>query len=518
MIESRKDHLEQMNKKRRTILVIRDGWGYRDEKEYNTIAEADTPIDDRLRQEHPWTLIDASGEAVGLPAGYQGNSEVGHMTIGSGRTVDQSLIRINKSIENGEFFKKREFLDAIDNCKENGTSLHLIGLLQKEGVHAHMDHLLALLDLCKKDGFERVLVHVITDGRDAPPTKGKDYLKELISKLDDLGFGEIVTVSGRYYSMDRDKRWERTKKAYEAVVEGVSEGSFDDPSAMLDECYGRDETDEFVIPRARNGYDGMKDGDSVIFYNSRTDRPRQLTQAIVEPEFDHWERRSVKTFFVAMTEYYSGMNAKVAFKEPDVKNLLGEVISGHGMRQLRISETEKYAHVTFFFNGQKESPFPSEERIMIPSPKGIATYEKKPEMSVYEIRDKVLEEIGSGRHDLVIVNLVNADMVGHSGDRKRTREAVEAVDEVTGNIVDAGLLVGYDIIVTADHGNAEDQSPEWATSHTTNKVPFIFVSKDEFTVRKEGGLRDIAPTILDLMGIEKPAEMDGESLLKRKFA
>ncbi len=507
-----------MDKKRKVILVIRDGWGYREEKEYNTIAEADTPVDDRLRQEHPWTLIDASGEAVGLPAGYQGNSEVGHMTIGSGRTVDQSLIRINKSIESGEFFKKMEFLDAIDNCKENGTFLHLIGLLQKEGVHAHMNHLLALLDLCKKEGFERVLIHVITDGRDAPPTKGKDYLKELISKLDEIGFGEIATVSGRYYSMDRDKRWERTKKAYKAVVEGVSEGSFDDPLTMLDECYGRNETDEFIVPGVRKGYDGVKDGDSVIFYNSRTDRPRQLTQAIVEPRFDRWERRSVKTFFVAMTEYYSSMNAKVAFKEPDLKNLLGEVVSDHGMRQLRISETEKYAHVTFFFNGQKEGPFPNEERIMIPSPKGVATYDKKPEMSVYGIRDRVLEEIDSVRHDLIIINLVNVDMVGHSGDKERTKEAVEAVDGVTGEIVNAGLSGGYDIIVAADHGNAEDQGPEWATSHTTNKVPFIFVSNDEFSVREGGGLRDIAPTILDLIGIDKPAEMDGESLLERKFA
>lgn len=506
--------MQKEDKKKRVILVIRDGWGYREDKEGNTIAEADTPVDDKLRLEYPWTLIEASGKAVGLPPVYQGNSEVGHLTMGSGRTVDQSLVRINKSIESGEFFRKKEFLDAIGNCKRNDSSLHLIGLLQKEGVHAHMDHLLALLELCKRNDFGKVLIHVITDGRDAPPTKGKDYLKELMSVLDNLGFGEIATVSGRYYSMDRDNRWDRTRKAYDAVVEGSSKERFDDPLSMLEECYGKGETDEFILPQAKTSYGGIKKGDSVIFYNSRTDRPRQLTQAIVEEGFNRWEREPLGIFFVAMTEYYKPMNAEVAFKERESRNILGEILSNEGMRQLRISETEKYAHVTFFFNGQREDPFSGEERIMIPSPKGVATYDEKPEMSVYEIRDRIIKEIKLERYDLIVVNLVNADMVGHSGDRLKTKMAIEAVDEVTGDIVDAGLSNDYDIMVTADHGNAEDQGPRWGTSHTTNKVPFIFVSNDEVSIREDGGLRDIAPTILDVLSLDKPTEMDGKSLLK----
>ncbi len=500
-------------KEKKVILVIRDGWGYRESKVDNTITASDTPVDDRLRRDYPWTLIDASGEAVGLPPNYQGNSEVGHLTIGSGRTIDQSLVRINKSIENGEFFKKEEFIDAINNCKENGSNLHIIGLLQKEGVHAHINHLFALLDICKNQDFHNVLIHIITDGRDAPPTKGREYIKELISKIDSLGFGEIATVSGRYYSMDRDKRWERTKKAYDVLVEGTLDNHFDNPLSMLEECYKKGETDEFIIPGARKGYEGIKENDSIIFYNSRTDRPRQLTQAIVEKDFNGWERNPLNVFFVSMTEYYRPMNTKIAFKESENKNILGEVLSREGLKQLRISETEKYAHVTFFFNGQREDPFPDEDRIMVPSPKGVATYDEKPEMSAYEVRDILVKEIETGKYRFIAVNLVNADMVGHSGDREKTKMAVEAVDKVTGDIIEAGLANDYDILVTADHGNAEDQSSEWGTSHTTNKVPLIMVSNRELSIGEGGGLRDLAPTILEILGIEKPKEMDGKSLL-----
>lgn len=498
-----------MQKRKKVILVIRDGWGYREDKTDNTVAEAETPVDDKLRREYSWTLIKASGEAVGLPARYQGNSEVGHFTIGSGRIVDQSLVRINKSIESGEFFKKKEFLDAIENCKKNKSLLHIIGLLQKEGVHSHMDHLLALLELCKRDNFKKVLIHIITDGRDAPPTKGKEYLKELIA----LGFGEIVTISGRYYAMDRDKRWERTKIAYNAIVKGESEHQFSDSLLALEKCYERGETDEFIVPQAKIGYEGIKESDSVIFYNLRTDRPRQLSQAIIEKDFTPWEKKPLDIFFVAMTEYYRPMNARIAFKEEKNKNILGEIVSREGLRQLRISETEKYAHVTFFFNSQKEEPFPGEERIMIPSPREVATYDEKPEMSVYEIRDRILEEIELKKYDLIIVNLVNVDMVGHSGNKSKTKLAIEHVDKVTGDIVDLGLSNGYVVLVTADHGNAEDQSPEWKTSHTTNKVPFIFASEDKVSLKKDGGLKDIAPTILKILDIRKPVEMDGDSLL-----
>ena len=499
-----------MQKRKKIILVIRDGWGYREDKTNNTIALADTPVDDKLRREYPWTLITTSGEAVGLPPGYQGNSEVGHLTIGSGRTVDQSLVRINKSIKSGEFFEKKEFLDAIENCKRNDSSLHFIGLLQKEGVHAHLDHLLALLELCKRNDFSKVVIHVITDGRDSPPGKGKDYLKELI----DFGFGEIATVSGRYYSMDRDNRWERTRKAYSAIVEGKSKEQFNNPLSMLEECYRRGETDEFIVPQVRTGYEGIKNNDSVVFYNLRTDRPRQLTQAIIEEKFNHWERQPLILFFVVMTEYYKGMRAEIAFKERENKNILGEIVSREGLRQLRISETEKYAHVTFFFNGQREEPFSGEERIMIPSPKGVATYDEKPEMSVYEIKDRIIKEIDEKKYALIVVNLVNVDMVGHSGNRLKTKLAIEAVDEVTGALVSAGLSNDYDIMITADHGNAEDQSPRWGTSHTTNKVPFIFVSNDKTSLREGGGLKDIAPTILEILGLDKPIEMDGTSLLE----
>ncbi len=492
---------------KRVILVIRDGWGYRKEKINNTIAHADTPNDDCLRANYPWTLLDASGQAVGLTDGYQGNSEVGHLTIGSGRIVDQSLVRINKSIQDGSFFKKIEFLEAIENCRKNKSRLHIIGLLQKEGVHSHIDHLLALIELCKREKFGNFFIHIITDGRDAPPTRGKEYLKELSDQ------DKIVTLSGRYYAMDRDKRWDRTKKAYDAVVEGYSDKEFTDPVRFIQEEYDRAMTDEFIQPAIRKGYQGIRDRDSVIFYNLRTDRPRQLTQAMIEPDFDQWPREKKEIFFVAMTDYYQGMNGEVVFKTEELKNILGEVVSQKGLRQLRISETEKYAHVTFFFNGQREKPFLNEERILIPSPKDVATYDEKPEMSVYEIRDRLIPEISSLKYDLIVVNLVNVDMVGHSGDFEKTKLAVEAVDDIVGQIVEAGKS-HYDMIITADHGNGEDQGAERITSHTTNPVPLILVSKDKKRLRR-GGLRDIAPTILELLGIEKPVEMDGRSLIKR---
>ncbi|MFH1054637.1 MAG: 2,3-bisphosphoglycerate-independent phosphoglycerate mutase [Candidatus Altiarchaeota archaeon] len=497
----------------KVILVIRDGWGYRAECEDNAIVQTPTPNTDKLMAEYPNVLLNACGEAVGLPDGYQGNSEVGHMTIGSGRIMFQSMARINKAIKDGSFFTLAELVAAVENCKKNHTRLHVIGLLQVEGVHSHTDHLYAILELCRRMEFKDVLVHVITDGRDSPVTDSLKHVKILEDKFNELGFGSIATFSGRYYAMDRDKRWERTRKAYDCIVKGECE-EFQDAEAQIRQCHGKGETDEFIVPRRMRGYEGVKENDSFIFYNFRTDRTRQLTKAIVEDKFEGWERRPLKVYFVAMTQYYTPMNAKVAFNEQPLTNLLGEVMSRKGVKQLRISETEKYAHVTFFFNGQVEKPYDGEDRVLINSPK-VATYDLKPEMSVYEVTDKLVKEIKTRRYDFIATNLVNCDMVGHTGIVEAIKKAVAAVDECVGRIVEAGLEGGYTIIIFADHGNAEDQTPEWRTSHTTNPVPCILVSRLENVKLKDGkGLRDIAPTVLELLGVEKPAEMTGESLLE----
>ena len=497
------------------ILIIRDGWGHRVSRKYNTIAQAKTPYADKIMKEYPNILLDASGEAVGLPKGYQGNSEVGHMTIGSGRVVPQALVRINKSISDRTFFKNKAFLDAIQNCRKNNSKLHLVGLLQTEGVHAHMDHLFAILDLCKKEKFHDAYVHIITDGRDAPVTASLSKISKLKSKLRKLGFGTIVTVSGRYYAMDRDKRWKRTRQAYDCIVRGKAK-EFDDITQQVKECHSRNETDEFIIPRKLAGYSGVKTKDSVIFYNFRIDRPRQLTQAIVEKKFEGWERKPLDIHYVTMTRFYEPMNAHIAFENPKFKNLLGEVISKHGLKQLRISETEKYAHVTFFFNGLAEDPYKNEDRVLIPSPR-VATYDLKPEMSVYEVTSRLVNEIDKDKHDLIIVNLVNGDMVGHTGNFKAGLKAVESVDECVGIITAKILEKDGTVLVFADHGNIEDQSPKWRTSHTTNPVPFILVSGSgkKVKLKKKGGLQDIAPTVLDLLDIKKPREMGGTSLIKK---
>jgi len=501
--------------RKKVILVIRDGWGYRKEKEGNALTEQYAPKTFQLMKKYPTTLLKAAGESVGLPPGYQGNSEVGHITIGSGRVIFQSFARINKSIKDGDFFKIPEFLEAIDNCKKNGTYLHLMGLLQEEGVHSHIDHLFALLDLCKRQDFKDVYIHAFTDGRDAPVTAGIKKIKKLQEKLSELGFGKIVTVAGRYYAMDRDKRWDRTKKAYDAIVNAEGQ-SYEDLAEKLSNYYSAGETDEFIVPSVMKGYEGVKEKDSMIFFNFRTDRTRQLTSAIVEKNFEGWDRKPLNVFFVCMTQYYSSINAHIAFKEQDLSNLLGEVVSEAGLKQLRISETEKYAHVTFFFNGQKETPSLNEDRIMIPSQK-VATYDLKPEMSAYEVTEKLVEEIKKDIYDLIVVNLVNADMVGHAGVIEALYKAVNVVDECTDKIVKAGLENNYTLLISADHGNAEDKRPPNTTSHTTNPVPFMLLSKEEslrhVSLRENGGFDDIAPTILDLLGVKRPKEMTGESLI-----
>lgn len=497
--------------KKPIVLIIRDGWGYRKSSKKNAIKQAKTPYTDHIMKEYPNILIDASGNAVGLPKGYQGNSEVGHMTIGSGRIIFQSLERINKSIKDKSFFRNKAFLGAINHCKKNKSSLHLIGLLQTEGVHSHMDHLFALLDLCKKTRFRDVLIHVITDGRDSPTTESVNKMKKLNSKLKKLGFGKIATVSGRYYAMDRDKRWDRTKKAYNCIVNGKAK-SFDDPLKQIKENHKNGETDEFMIPRKAEFYKGMEDKDSVIFYNFRTDRPRQLTKAIVEPNFSEWKRKPKKVYYATMTQYYRPMKAHVAFEDNKFRNILGEVLSKKGLSQLRISETEKYAHVTFFFNCQTEKPFKKEDRILIHSPK-VATYDKKPEMSAFKITDNILKEIDKDKYDVIITNLVNGDMVGHTAVWKACIKAANTVDQCVEKICKKVLEKDGIALIFADHGNMEDLTTGWMTSHTTNPVPFIAVSNKKVKLRKKGGLRDIAPTTLKLLKIKKPTEMTGKSLI-----
>lgn len=502
---------------RKIILVIRDGWGYNAREKENAIAEAKTQNTDLLMREYPHTLLECSGEAVGLGPGYQGNSEVGHLTIGAGRIIFQPMERINKAIETGGFFKNKAFLKAIDNCKKNKTKLHIIGLLQSEGVHSHEKHLYALLELCKKEKFNDVWIHVVTDGRDAPVNDGIKHAKKLKEKIKELGVGKIATLSGRYYTMDRDKRWERTKKAYDCIVRGECPGEFDEIEKALQGCYAKNETDEFIVPKKASGYDGIKENDSMIFFNFRTDRTRQLTQAIVEEKFDGWGRKPLKICFVAMTAYYKPMNALVAFEDRKLGNLLGEVISKAGLKQLRISETEKYAHVTFFFNDQIEEPYKGEDRILVNSPK-VATYDLKPEMSAFEVTDRLVKEIGKDKYQFIVINLVNGDLVGHTGKWEACVRAAKAVDECIGKIVQAGLEKNYILFIFADHGNLEDQSKAWSTSHTINPVPFILVSNDpklkKAKLIKGDGLKDVAPTVLELMGLPKPKEMTGQSLIE----
>jgi len=502
----------------KVILIIRDGWGFRTDPKENSILGSYTPITNKLMKEYPNTLLDASGLAVGLPKGYQGNSEVGHMTIGSGRIIFQSLAKIDASIDDRTFFSNEAFLGAINNAKEHNSTLHLIGLFQVEGVHAHLNHLLALLDMCKKNGLKNVKIHAITDGRDAPVTDSLKNVKIVEDKLKQIGFGEIATISGRFYTMDRDNRWERTQQAYNCLVQGETKIEFTDSISAIKESHAKDVTDEFIVPMKRIGYNGVKENDSIIFFNFRTDRTRQLTRSIVEDKFEGWERKPLKVYYTAMTQFYTPMKAHVAFSDVSLDNLLGKVISDTGKKQLRISETEKYAHVTFFFNGQVETPNLNEDRIMVPSPK-VATYDLKPEMSVYEITDKLVEEINKSKYDFIVINLVNGDMVGHTGITSAIHKAIEAVDKCTGKIIDAALPNGYTSLIFADHGNAEDQTIEWRTSHTLNPVPLIIVSSEEkykkVKLKSGMGLQDIAPTVLDILNITKPKEMTGESIIEK---
>ncbi len=500
--------------KKPLALIIMDGFGLDNRTEGNAIHAAATPNLSRLFAQNPFTAIGASGMDVGLPDGQMGNSEVGHTNIGAGRVVYQELTRITKSIQDGDFQKNEALCAAMANAKDH--ALHLIGLLSDGGVHSHLQHLFGLLDMAKASGVTNVFVHCLMDGRDVPPTSGKEFVAALQEKLTALGVGRIATVMGRYYAMDRDNRWDRVEKAYAAMVYGEGEKNTDAVAAMQ-ASYDAGVTDEFVLPTVCDVSGTIGAGDSVVFFNFRPDRAREITRTFVDPDFAGFERKNgfFPLTYVCMTQYDATMpNVQVAFRPQSLGNTLGEYLSKRDMTQLRIAETEKYAHVTFFFNGGVEREFDGEDRVLINSPK-VATYDLQPEMSAYPVCDAVVERIRSGKYDVIILNYANCDMVGHTGVFDAAKAAVEAVDTCVGRTVDAVLEMGGTALITADHGNAdrmteEDGSP--FTAHTTNPVPFCVVGRD-CTLREGGRLCDIAPTMLELLGLEQPAEMDGVSLI-----
>lgn len=501
--------------KKPLVLMILDGFGIAP-NEGNAIAAAKHPNMDKIFAENPHTQIGASGMDVGLPDGQMGNSEVGHTNIGAGRIVYQELTRITKSAQDGDMDKNEALLKAMNNAKDNGKALHLMGLLSDGGVHSHNTHLYALLEMAKRVGVEKVFVHCFMDGRDVPPSSGKDYVKELMDKLEEIGVGKIATVMGRYYAMDRDNRWERVEKAYAAMVYGEGEQA-ECPLCAMQNSYDKEVTDEFVVPTVVKGAEPISEGDSVIFYNFRPDRAREITRTLVDPDFTGFERK--KGFFpltyVCMTQYDATMpNVEVAYKPESLVNTFGEYISNKGLTQLRIAETEKYAHVTFFFNGGVEKQYPGEDRILVKSP-AVATYDLQPEMSAYEVTDKMVEAVKSGKYDALILNYANCDMVGHTGVFEAAVKAVEAVDTCVGRVVEAVKEMGGCVLLTADHGNADkmvDEDGTPFTAHTTNPVPFCVINHP-CQLREGGRLADIAPTMLKILGLEQPAEMTGESII-----
>ncbi len=501
--------------KKPLILIIMDGFGIAPEKG-NAIKAANKPNLDRLFSSNPITQIGASGMDVGLPDGQMGNSEVGHTNMGAGRIVYQELTRITKSIQDGDFFENEALVNAVENAKSSGGALHLMGLLSSGGVHSHNTHLYGLLELAKRKGLEKVYIHAFLDGRDVPPSSGKDFVAECVDKTKEIGVGKIATVMGRYYAMDRDNRWERVEKAYAAMVygEGVEACC---PVKAVEDSYANGVTDEFVVPAVIDKEGTIKPNDSVVFFNFRPDRAREITRTLVDPDFTGFERRNglFPLNYVCFTQYDATMpNVSVAFKPQVLKNTLGEYISSLGMNQLRIAETEKYAHVTFFFNGGVEKVYEGEDRILVKSP-AVATYDLQPEMSAYEVCDKCVAAIKSGKYDMIILNFANCDMVGHTGVFEAAVKAVEAVDACVGKVTDAIAEMGGVSIITADHGNADkmfDEDGEPFTAHTTNPVPFCVVGYP-CELRTGGRLADIAPTMLKIMNIEQPAEMNGESIV-----
>ena len=504
------------------VLMILDGYGLNERHDGNAVYEAKTPVMDRLMKEYPFVKGNASGLSVGLPDGQMGNSEVGHLNMGAGRIVYQELTRITKSIEDGDFFEKPEFLAAVENCKNHDSALHLYGLVSDGGVHSHITHIYGLLELAKRNGLTKVFVHCFLDGRDTPPSSGKEFVAELEEKMKELGVGRVASVMGRYYAMDRDNRWDRVKLAYDALTKGEGNRG-ESATGLIQESYDNGKTDEFVLPAVvtENGAPVglIREHDSVIFFNFRPDRAREITRAFCDDSFSGFEReKRMELTYVCFTDYDETIpNKLVAFKKETISNTFGEFLAAHGKKQARIAETEKYAHVTFFFNGGVEEPNPGEDRILVKSPK-VPTYDMQPEMSAPQVCEKLVEAIHSGKYDVIIVNFANPDMVGHTGVEAAAVKAIEAVDACVGKTVEAILEENGVLFICADHGNAEQlidyATGEPFTAHTTNPVPFILVNAGEGYGLREGGcLADIAPTLIELMGMEQPKEMTGTSLL-----
>lgn len=509
--------------KKPVVLMILDGYGLNKNCEANAVCEGKTPVMDQLMSQCPFVEGQASGLAVGLPEGQMGNSEVGHLNMGAGRIVYQELTRITKSIKDGDFFENKALLAAVENCKKNDSALHMYGLVSDGGVHSHLTHIVGLLELAKKNGLEKVYVHCFLDGRDTPPSSGRDFVAELEAEMARVGVGKVASVMGRYYAMDRDKNWDRVKLAYDTLTKGAG-NHCDSATGAIQASYDEGKTDEFVIPSVvtENSVPvaTIQDGDSVIFFNFRPDRAREITRAFCDDAFDGFDRGDrVNTTYVCFTDYDETIGNKlVAFEKESITNTFGEFLAANGKTQARIAETEKYAHVTFFFNGGLEEPNKGEDRVLVPSPKEVATYDLKPEMSAPAVCDKLVEAIKSDQYDVIIINFANPDMVGHTGVEAAAIKAIEAVDECVGRAVDAIKEVDGVMFICADHGNAEQlvdyETGEPFTAHTTNPVPFILVNADPSYKLREGGcLADIAPTLIELMGLEQPKEMTGESLL-----
>jgi len=505
--------------KKPVVLMILDGYGLNDKTEGNAVATAKTPVISGLMEKYPFVQGDASGLAVGLPDGQMGNSEVGHTNMGAGRIVYQMLVKISKSIKDGDFFENKALVAAMENCRKNGSALHLMGLLSPGGVHSHTEHMYGLVEMAKKFGIDKVYVHCFLDGRDVPPSSAAEYMEDAVAKLQEIGVGKVATIAGRFYAMDRDNAWDRVEKAYNALTfgEGVEESC---PVQAVKNSYANGVTDEFMLPTVIEKEGKIRENDSVVFFNFRPDRARQITRAFVDPEFTGFERKKgfFNTTFVCMAQYDAEMpNVLVAFPPEELTMTFGEYLAKNGKTQLRLAETQKYAHVTFFFNGGEEKQFDGEDRILVNSPK-VATFDMQPEMSAYEVSDNLVNAIKSDKYDVIIVNFANPDMVGHTGIMEAAVKAVEAVDECVGKAVDAIKDVDGILFVCADHGNAEQlvdyETGGSFTAHTTNPVPFILVNADPaYKLRENGCLADIVPTLIELMGMEQPAEMTGKSLL-----
>lgn len=505
-----------------TVLCILDGYGLSSAVETNAIANAKKPNIEKIFTEYHMVPGFASGEYVGLPDGQMGNSEVGHLNIGAGRIVYQDLTRITKSIKDGDFFTNEQLIKAVNHVKNNKSTLHIMGLMSDGGVHTHISHAYALLELAKRNNVDKVMVHCFMDGRDTAPDSGKKFIEDLESKIKEIGVGKVASICGRYYAMDRDKNYDRTSLAYNLLTKGEGK-SFKKSIDAIEDSYQNKVYDEFIKPITidNDGQNNIKDGDSVIFFNFRPDRARQITRAFVDDDFSFFDRKKINDLiFVTMTEYDSTIKNKfVAFAEKDIKNHIGEIVAESGMFQLRTAETEKYAHVTFFFNGGKEAPCKNEDRILVPSPKEVPTYDLKPEMSAYAVCDNVIKGLDSEKYGFIVVNFANPDMVGHTGVFDAAVKAIETVDTCVGKIYDKCIEKNANLMIIADHGNAEvmkDKNGNTVTSHSTNSVPFCLVTKEKYKLREGGRLCDIAPTLLKLMGLDKPLEMTGESLIQNE--